>query len=366
MESTRLAVGFQALRHAGYSDTVAQRISAPQAPATLDQYQGKWKVFTEYCERQNIDPYQATVPEIAEFLNFLFDSKGLKPATIDGYRVAIAGALKHHRGINIGKDPALSDLSTWMHRACPKGSNQVPPWDLKVVLLALQEPPFEPIQDADKVSLKHLTWKTVFLTLLASGARRGEIHALDYKKVAHDPQWRFVTLSPHQGFVSKTQLRTKGASKLDSITIRSLYEVVGADLPRDRKLCPVRSLKTYMARTQGLRKGKQLLFISYKPGFDKDIHKNTISGWMRKLIKLCYQSVSEETSTLVGTSTHVIRGMAASLAFRGGADIEEILRACHWQSHTTFTDFYLKDISMVQENLNKIGPLAVAQAIIKP
>jgi len=364
VESSRLVAGQQALRDAGFSETVARRIVAPQAKSTLDQYQGKWKVFEQYCRERGLDPWEVTVPQIADFLSHLFDTQGLKPSTIDGYRVAIAGALKHKRGVNIGKDPSLSDLSTWMHRERPRGSNTVPPWDLKLVLLALQEEPFEPISDANRVSLQHLTWKCVFLTLLASGARRGEIHAMEYKSIAHDPKWRYITMRPHATFVAKTQVRTHGASRLDSVTIKSLSDFVGPDLDRDRKLCPVRCLKTYLARTQNMRKNKSLLFISHKPEFDRDIHKNTISGWIRKLICFCYQHASAETLELAGTSTHAIRGMAASLAFRGGADIDEILRACSWQSQTTFTEYYLKDVSVIQGELSRLGPLSVAQQIL--
>ena len=87
----------------------------------------------------------------------------------------------------MGKDLELSDLSSWMHRNRQRSSKVIPPWDLKVVLTALQEEPFEPIQDPTKVSLQHLTWKAGFLTLLASGGRRGEVHALDYASIQHEP-----------------------------------------------------------------------------------------------------------------------------------------------------------------------------------
>jgi len=363
--STRLAAGQQALRDAGFSATVAQRISAPQARSTLDLYQGKWNIFSTYCRERDISPLNASVPQIADFLNHLFEDKGYKPSTIDGYRVAIAGALKHLRGVNVGRDPSLSDLSTWMHRERPRGSSSSPPWDLKLVLLALQEPPFEPIQDSDKVSLKHLSWKCAFLTLLASGGRRGEVHALDYKSISHDPKWRFISVRPHPDFISKTQIRSRGATRLDSFTIHSICDFVGPDLARDRKLCPVRCIKAYLARTQGLRTGKRLLFVSYKPEFDKDIHKNTISGWIRKLICYCYANASADTLELAGTSTHAIRGMAATLAFRGSADLEDVLSTCSWASQTTFTDFYLKDVSVVQGDLSRLGPLSVAQHVVQ-
>lgn len=288
----------------------------------------------------------------------------MAPSTIDGYRTAIGGALVHLRGVNIGKDPELCNLSAWMRRNRPRASKFVPPWDLKVVLLALQEPPFEPIQDPERVTLQHLTWKTVFLLLLASGARRGEVHALDYASVQHEPKWKYVILKPHGKFISKTQLRSQGARKLESFRIPSLLGFVGRDLVRDQKLCPIRSLKTYLARTQDMREGKELLFISHKREHKGDIHRNTISGWVRKLLHFVYSNSSEETSLLAGTSTHTIRGLAASLAYRGGVDVEELLRACHWANQTTFTEFYLKDLSVVEQGTNKLGPIVAAQQVV--
>jgi hypothetical protein len=65
--------------------------------------------------------------------------------------------------------------------------------------LTLTGPLFEPLSNLDKVSLKHLTLKTVFLTLLASGSRRGEVHAFSFEKFAHPPLWEYPVSSqnPH-------------------------------------------------------------------------------------------------------------------------------------------------------------------------
>ena len=89
-----------------------------------------------------------------------------------------------------------------------------------------------------------------------------------------------------------------------------------------------------------------------------------MSGWVRKLITECYKIAHKDVAELQGTSTHAIRGMAASLAFKGGADLEDVLTACSWASHTTFTSFYLKDIALSENDKLSLGPLAVAQRVI--
>ena len=97
-----------------------------------------------------------------------------------------------------------------------------------------------------------MTLKTVFLTLLAFGARRGELHAIAYSILTHAPNWTKIVLCPIPGFISKTQLRTKGASCLEPIVVPSLGHSLDHDLAKDRHLSPVRCLK----------EGNWLLFIS--------------------------------------------------------------------------------------------------------
>lgn len=50
-----------------------------------------------------------------------------------------------------------------------------PPWDLSLVLKALTKEPFEPI---DKIPIRFLTFKTVFLVAITSARRVGELSAL--------------------------------------------------------------------------------------------------------------------------------------------------------------------------------------------
>ena len=69
----------------GYSAKMAECICEPQTKSTRDIYQGKWKIFVTYCEDRDIDPWQATVPQICEFLSYIFEMKEMMPTTVDGY-----------------------------------------------------------------------------------------------------------------------------------------------------------------------------------------------------------------------------------------------------------------------------------------
>jgi hypothetical protein len=68
---------------------------------------------------------------------------------------------------------------------------------------------------------------------------------------------------------------------------------------------------------------------------------------------------------LYGTGTHEIRRIATSLVFRGSTSTEDILQAGSWKRHTTFTDFYLKDLSVLEgEDLIRLGPIVAAKKIV--
>ena len=110
---------------------------------------------------------------IADFLLHLFQDKKLQPGTIDGYRSPIADKLGNVT-INVSKDENLTHLLDSFHRDRPKGRRGILSWNLSLVLHQLTKAPFEPLKEA---SLKHLTFKTVFLMALGSGKRRSEIHA---------------------------------------------------------------------------------------------------------------------------------------------------------------------------------------------
>ena len=56
--------------------------------------------------------------------------------------------------------------------------------------------------------------------------------------------------------------------------------------------------------------------------------------------------------TLHQVKAHDVRAFAASKAFQSGVSLEQILSACHWKSHNTFTQFYLKDVAWADTELS--------------
>ena len=343
-ESACLAPRATAINEQGFSEAVAARIEA---------------IFTKWCLSNQVDFRAPPLKAIADFLLYLFQDRKLQPGTIDGYRSAIADKLGNVP-INVSKDENLTRLLDSFHRDRPKGRRGIPPWNLSLVLHQLTKAPFEPLKEA---SLKHLTFKTVFLLALGSGKRRSEIHAWLHKNIRHQADWSKVSLYPSPSFLSKNQLAKEGPDSVAPVVIPALAPTPDKSLKGDRSLCPVRALRYCLDRTSDLRQNKELVLVSFKKGFDNDISPATVSSWIKQTVILCYELSDQQALTLHQVKAHDVRAFAASKAFQSGISLDQILSACHWKSHNIFTQFYLKDVAWADSELFHPGPVVAAQQV---
>ena len=79
----------------------SQRIMAPQASSTHRKYARKWKTFENWCLSKDLDPCKATVPQIADFLLYLFHEKTLAFKSIKGYRTIKSRPIKLATGLDV-------------------------------------------------------------------------------------------------------------------------------------------------------------------------------------------------------------------------------------------------------------------------
>ena len=156
-----------------------------------DQSEAKWTIFTKWCLSNPVDIRAPPVKSVADFLMYLFQDRKLQPS-------AIADKLGNSP-INISGDENLTRLLDSFHRDRPKGRRGIPSWNLSLVLHQLTKAPFELIKEA---SLKHLTFKTVFLLDLRLGKHRSEIHAWQNRNIRHQSDWTKVSLYTSPSFLS--------------------------------------------------------------------------------------------------------------------------------------------------------------------
>ena len=362
-EPPRLVSRSGQLQEQGFSVEVAERIAAPQRSSTRTIYKSKWALFEKWCRENSVDFSTPSVKQISDFFMYLYQDLNRRPSTIDGYRTAIVDTLGP-TAQHIAHNADLHRLLSSFHRDRPKSSRNLPKWNLSVVLNELTKAPFEPMKDSD---LKHLTLKTAFLLALASGKRRSEIHAWVANKVSNLGQWEKVALFPSSDFIAKNQLAREGSQSVSPVTIPALTTIVDRQFKEDRTLCPVRALRFYLDRTKDLRGSRSLLFISFKKGHTSDIRPATLSSWLKQTILLCYKQADQQALDLVQVKAHDIRAFAASKAFYGGVSVDQIMQACHWKAHNTFTNFYLKDLTWSDTDNNLyLGPVVAAQQVLDP
>ena len=95
-------------------------------------------------------------------------------------------------------------------------------------------------------------------------------------------------------------------------------------------------------------------FHLFQEGHISDIRPSTLSSWLKQTILLCYKQADQQKA-------HGIRALVASKAFYGGVSVDQIMQACHWKAHNTFTNFYLKDLTWSDNNNMYLGPVVAAQ-----
>ena len=143
-----------------------QPLRGPQ-PIAFDD---RWLCLAPWDAGQGFDPLDPTAAQIAPF--FLFDTHGLSPQTVKGYRTCLGSVLNRTGKAKVVMHHAISDKIISMELQRPRVTPVFPQWDLGIVLEVLSQPPCEPLREA---SFKHLTLKTVFLLAMASAGRRSEL-----------------------------------------------------------------------------------------------------------------------------------------------------------------------------------------------
>lgn len=354
-ESARMDAVKSAVREKGFSVEVSRQLDKSVTKSSAKVYDSRWKLFIKWCGEHKIDHTKISLPQVAEFFLYLF-KEGKAVQTIKGYRSAIASVLKLTTGVDISTDEVIGRLISSFEHQRPQLKFNFPKWDLRLVLGALIEPPFEPLQSA---SNKMLTFKTVFLITLASGARRSEIHALDAKLLSHNKDWSRVTLVPNPKFLAKNFDYKSGERNFHGFVIESLGSKLGPGLEEDTKLCPVRSLRFYLERTKECRRNTDQLFVSISDRKNAAVCKNTIASWIKQTIKFGYENCSSSLIKHLSLNAHEVRALAHSVAFYGNTGMEDLLQGARWSSSTVFTSYYLRDVSTQLDGLNKLGPVLI-------
>ncbi|MES9882653.1 MAG: hypothetical protein ABW185_17440 [Sedimenticola sp.] len=254
---------------------------------------------------------------------------------------------------DIGSDNRISELMRYFERERPVSQSIAPKWNLTCVLFALSEKPYEPMEEASR-----LDWsiKTAFLLAFASAKRSSELHALAADGFFFDEFGKMMTLAYDINFLPKTH---HSGSLPKPFQIPSLLGQENADI----SLCPVRAMKYYLEISASSRRNRRKLFIPVVG--EGEVSKASISRWIALAIRKAYQGMSNRKLSMLKINAHEVRAMSTSWAFFNHASLTNIMDAACWKSHSTFSKFYLRSMSVQSHDLYKLGPLVAASQIVK-
>ena len=158
--------------------------------------------------------------------------------------------------------------------------------------------------------------------------------------------------------MAKTQDQSSLDPRFENFTVPALPK--SSSSPNGKLLCPVGAVKCYLNCTSQHRPRCERLFVN-SGRTRKEISKNAISFWLRKVISLAYQ-LSGKPLPSPSPLARKTRGIAPSLLFKKNYAVSQVLKAGTWRRHTTFTRHYLRDFLHKSLDTFHLGPVVAAQA----
>ena len=184
------------------------------------------------------------------------------------------------------------------------------------------------------------------------------MHGLSFC-VRHLHGWRSCTFSFLPDFVAKTQNPSVPVSSFEEFSVLSLDDFIGGD--RDKLLlCPIIALPKYLTRTEQYRLGIEGLFVL--TGRCKNwVSRNTISFWLHSVITMAHVFALEEDCPSLRVRAPKVRKVAMSLLFKRNCEVHQVLKVGTWSAQSTFSSFYLRDVTHRHLDTFSIVPVVAAQ-----
>ena len=99
-------------------------------------------------------------------------------------------------------------------------------------------------------------------------------------------------------------------------------------------------------------RSEEIVFI-IQPSKTDEIKKATISSWIVKLIRQVYATEGSNPCALElhKVSAHEVRALSASASVFRGMNTDTVMQACTWRARSTFSDFYLRDMCSLLDDI---------------
>ena len=212
----------------GFSETTCELLGKARRSSTQAVYNSAWKKWTSWCEPREIDPFQASLADIVNFISE-FHKLGLEYSTLNGYRAALSTYHPEIDGHKVGQHPVVKQLFTGAFNERPPQPKYAETWDVNMVLTYIQN-----MEANGALTDKDLTMKTVTLLALAVIGRAHELQSINPKLIEDYGDKLVIRIA--------RLTKTKRPAKADLTFTVEQFE--------DPKLDVVACIKAYLDRTR--------------------------------------------------------------------------------------------------------------------
>ena len=282
---------------------------------TKKQYETYLRQWLEFCNQRQITYHSPSMRDALGFLMALHN-KGLSYSTIGTARSALSNVIVSGECENFGTHSLVSRFMKSVFLQNKPLPKYYCTWDVAVVLKYL-----ETLYPHSDITLNNLTLKLVMIILLVSGQRGQTVHLIDLSSMEMADNTCRFHITEH--------IKTSKPGASAPIILIKQY-------PNNAKICPLRTLRDYLSRTNLLRGGVSQLFISFQKPY-KPVTRQTISRGVNTVM------------TDAGLDTtrfrpHSTRAASTSKAHKKATPIDVIMSTAGWAKASTFQKFYNKPI----------------------
>lgn len=292
----------------GASEKAATIMMASLSESTLKQYNKAIQCWWEFCHREDLSPFEYSVPHIMNFFIEVYE-KVNSYSTMNTYRSAISLLMSN----DLGRDARVLRFFKGISVLKPPRPRYSTTWDPGPVLDCVAS-----LYPNESLSLENLTKKVVTLLALITAQRVQTLSKVRIEYISYSPKLIQIRVPD--------RIKTSGIGRDQPLLNIPFFE-------EKPSLCVALTLQHYIKRTASLRPQDSSLFITFKKPY-KTASSQSISRWIRQVLG----KSGIDTSVFKAHST---RHAPTSAALRNGANIESIRQAAGWTKNSSvFGRFY--------------------------
>lgn len=295
---------------------------ASLSPGTIKQYEKPIRLWWEFCKKEGICPFGASVTKVIEFLAQEFEHVQ-SYGTLNSYRSALSLIVIQEIGNNAQVKRFFKGVATLK----PQKPKYDYIWEPTPILKYLSS-----LWPLDKIDLKNLTRKLVTLLALITGQRVQTLSKISLDNIKESENIIHIMIPE--------RIKTSGVNRYQPLLKIPYFR----DKP---ELCAATTLIQYLEKTKNIRTNEKRLFLTIK----KPHHAAkaaTISRWIKETL----EQGGIDTSLFTAHST---RHASTSAAFRKGVNVEMIRKAAGWSKESeVFARFYNRPLIETSNFANAI------------